>query len=258
MPPLLRIAPTQNNPKAEMPFLEHVAELRVRLLRSVLVICVGAVVAYFFVGEIFDFITAPLRSYFVGGELIGTGPSEAFISKFKVAIAGGFLLTMPWTMLEFWMFIAPALKDKERQGLLPMVAVSSMLFIAGIVFSYQLVMPVALGFFSSEYLDIGVKPSIRIGEYIDFIVKMTIVFGVVFQLPVGSFLLARLGIITDRTLKRHFRHAVLVIFISAAFLTPTPDIINQLMLAGPMLVLYGVSILVAKFASRGPEKSSQT
>lgn len=250
MPPPLRLAPSRENPQAEMPFLEHVAELRVRLLRSLCAICVGAFVAYFFVGEIFAFLTDPLKTHFTGGELIGTGPSEAFMSKFKVAIAAGFLLTLPWSMLEFWLFTAPALKENERRGLLPVVFISSLLFISGVLFSYQLVMPVALGFFSAEYLDVGIKPSIRIGEYIDFIVKMTIVFGIVFQLPVGSFLLARLGIITDRSLRRYFRHAVLVIFISAAFLTPTPDIVNQLMLAGPMLVLYGISIFVAKFAAK--------
>ena len=249
MPPPLRIADKKENPKAEMPFLAHVGELRIRLLRSLIVICIGAIVAYFFVGEIFGFITAPLRLYFTGGELIGTGPSEAFISKFKIAIAGGVLLTLPWTSTEFWLFFAPALKDHERRGLIPIVFVSTLLFLAGITFSYQLVMPVALGFFSAEYIDVGIKPSIRIGEYIDFIVKMTLVFGIVFQLPVGSFILARLGIISDKFLRRYFRHAVLLIFILAAILTPTPDIVNQLMLAGPMLVLYGVSILVAKYAA---------
>jgi sec-independent protein translocase protein TatC len=143
------------------------------------------------------------------------------------------------------MFVAPGLYDQEKRYARPFVFFATIFFILGAAFCYYVVFPVGYRFFIEEYLTIGVSPSIRISEYLSFTARMLLAFGVTFELPVVTFFLARVGLVTHHTMLRYLRYAVLFIFIIAAVLTPGPDIASQLLMAGPLLVLYGLSIGVA-------------
>ncbi len=234
---------------AEMPFLEHLAELRTRVFHGAVGILIGAVLAYFKVELIFDALTEPIRGSFANLELIGTGPADAFICKLKMGIAAGVILSSPYLFYQLWLFVAPGLHEHEKKFAIPFVCGSTGCFLAGCAFCFYLVLPVAFSYFSGEFVSVGVKPSIRIGEYLPFVMKMCLVFGSVFELPIVFYFLARLGLVTSDGLKKNFRYAVVVIFIVAAILTP-PDIVSQCLLAGPLLVIYGLCIWIAAVAGK--------
>lgn len=246
---------TDSQPRKEMSLFEHLAELRLRLAYALLGVAVGSVVAYCFSGPFFDLLTAPYFNSFSSptssapgmADLIGTGPAEAFLLKIKVSLFIGVLLASPVVFFQIWLFIAPGLYEGERKWLVPFLLASTLLFVGGAVFCYQAVFPVAFRFFNEEYASIGIKPVIKISEYLSLVIQLMLAFGLVFELPVLTMFLARFGVVDHHMLTRWFRPAVLVIFILSAILTP-PDIISQFLLAVPMLILYGVSILVAKYA----------
>jgi sec-independent protein translocase protein TatC len=229
-----------------MTFTEHLEELRWCLLRSVIAILVGSTVCYFYSNVIFAFMVAPLRENLQPGQgLIGTSVTEAFFSEIKVAIAAGVLFTCPYIFYQIWRFIAPGLSGGEKKLVLPFVLCATLFFLCGAYFCYRIVLPVAFNYFVEQYNTMGVLPAIRIGEYFTFFFRMVLAFGVTFELPVFTFFLVRLGLWNYRLMISSFRYAILVIFILAAILTPTPDVINQCLLALPMLVLYVASIGVA-------------
>ena len=229
-----------------MTLTEHLEELRWCLLSSVIAVFVGSVVCYFFSNAIFDFMVAPLRANLQPGQsLIGTGVTEAFFSEIKVAIAAGVLLSCPYIFFQIWRFIAPGLSGGEKKLVLPFVVCATLFFLGGSYFCYRIVLPVAFKYFVEQYNVMGVTPAIRIGEYFTFFFRMVLAFGVTFELPVFTFFLVRLGLWNYRLMISSFRYAIIAIFVIAAMLTPTPDIINQSLLALPMLVLYVVSIGVA-------------
>lgn len=229
-----------------MTLTEHLEELRWCLLSSVIAVFVGSVVCYFFSNAIFDFMVAPLRANLQPGQsLIGTGVTEAFFSEIKVAIAAGVLLSCPYIFFQIWRFIAPGLSGGEKKLVLPFVVCATLFFLGGSYFCYRIVLPVAFKYFVEQYNVMGVTPAIRIGEYFTFFFRMVLAFGVTFELPVFTFFLVRLGLWNYRLMISSFRYAIIAIFVIAAILTPTPDIINQSLLALPMLVLYVVSIGVA-------------
>jgi sec-independent protein translocase protein TatC len=191
-------------------------------------------------------VVAPLRRNLQPGQnLIGTGVTEAFFIEIKVALAAGAFFSCPVIFYQLWRFIAPGLSGRERRWVLPFVLCATLFFLGGAFFCYQIVLPVAFKYFVEQYETMGVSPAIRIGEYFTFFFRMVLAFGVTFELPVFTFFLVRLGIWDYRFMLRSFRYAILVIFILAAILTPTPDVINQCLLALPMLVLYVLSIGVA-------------
>ncbi len=229
-----------------MTLTEHLEELRWCLLRSVIAVVVGSVVGYFFSDVIFAFMVAPLRQTLQPGQgLIGTSVTEAFFSEIKVAIAAGVLFSCPYIFYQVWRFIAPGLSGSEKKLVLPFVACATLFFVGGAYFCYRIVLPVAFKYFVEQYDAMGVTPAIRIGEYFTFFFRMVLAFGVTFELPVFTFFLVRLGLWNYRLMISSFRYAIIGIFVIAAMLTPTPDIINQSLLALPMLVLYVLSIGVA-------------
>jgi sec-independent protein translocase protein TatC len=180
-----------------------------------------------------------------GQSLIGTGITEAFFIEIKVALAAGLLFSCPFIFYQIWQFVAPGLSGGERKLVLPFVLCATLFFLGGAYFCYRIVLPVAFQYFIEQYDTMGVTPAIRIGEYFTFFFRMVLAFGTTFELPVFTFFLVRLGIWDYRFMLRSFRYAIVVIFIIAAILTPTPDIINQSLLALPMLALYVLSIGVA-------------
>lgn len=229
-----------------MTLTEHLEELRWCLLRSVIAVLVGSTICYFYSNWIFAFMVAPLRENLQPGQsLIGTSVTEAFFSEIKVAIAAGLFFTCPYIFYQIWRFIAPGLSAGEKRLVLPFVLCATGFFLAGSYFCYRVVLPVAFKYFVEQYDSMGVLPAIRIGEYFTFFFRMVLAFGVTFELPVFTFFLVRLGLWNYRLMISSFRYAIIGIFVLAAMLTPTPDIINQSLLALPMLVLYIFSIGVA-------------
>lgn len=224
----------------------HLEDLRWCLLRSVLAVVVAAIVCYYFSDAIFGFMVAPLRQHLQPGQnLIGTSVTEAFFTELKVALAAGVLFSSPYIFYQVWRFVAPGLSGNEKKLVVPFVLCATLFFIGGAYFCYRIVLPVAFRYFIDQYATLGVTPAIRIGEYFSFFFRMVLAFSVTFELPVFTFFLVRLGLWNYRMMISSFRYALIVIFVLAAMLTPTPDVINQSLLALPMLVLYVFSIGVA-------------
>jgi len=235
----------------KMPLTAHLQELRWRLIKSLIAVSVAFVVSYNFADVLFNFLTRPLLRVDVTAEhaeavnLIGTGVVEAFFTKLKVALVAAFFLASPVLLYQLWQFIAPGLYASEKRYARPFVFFGTFFFISGAWFCYAMVLPVGYAFFMAEYGTIHVSPQIRISEYLSFTSRMLLAFGGTFELPVITFFLARLGFVTHTMMLRTVRYAILIIFIVAAMLTPGPDVASQLLMAGPLLVLYGLSIGVA-------------
>jgi sec-independent protein translocase protein TatC len=240
----------------DMDLFGHLRELRRRLVNSLLAILVGAIVAYSFTTEIFDFLSRPYFDAFPDNILIGTGLAEAFILKLKVAFFAGIVLSSPVLFLQLWLFIAPGLYAGERRLAFPFVFSTTTLFTLGVWFCYRWVFPFAFEFFREEYISIGVTPTVRISEHLALMVQGLVGFGAVFQLPVIAFFLGRLGIIDAQTLIGGARYAIVIIFIVSAILTP-PDVLTQFLMAGPILLLYGLSILVVRYTATSPEADKE-
>ncbi len=236
---------------ATMSFLEHLSELRVCIAKALAGIGIMSLICFFFSSHIFQLLTAPLKAVIGEGNLVGLSPAEGFIVKLKVAIAAGFVLASPFTFSQVWSFISPGLKESEQRLTIPFITLTTLCFTVGILFCYFLIFPFAFKFFMGEFESIGVQPTIRIGEYLTFSVKLMMVFGLVFELPVITWFLARLNLLTADWLKTNARYAIVFIFILAAMLTP-PDVATQLLLAGPLILLYGICIPIAKAAN--PQK----
>lgn len=237
-------AGSTKNSSGEMPFLAHLVELRICLVRSLLGIVAGSLLALNYSAPIFAFLLAPAQTDLTGIEMIGTGPAEAFVVKLKVAIATGIIVSLPWTFFNVWRFISPALYEKEKKMALPFVFFSTLLFLLGVSFCYFVAFPFAFDFFAGEYRSIGVSPNLRIGEYLSFCLGIMLVFGVIFEMPLLVYFLARFEILNHSMLIDSGRYAIVGIFIAAAILTP-PDAVSQILLAVPLLILYGISIVVA-------------
>jgi sec-independent protein translocase protein TatC len=237
----------------KMPLTSHLEELRSRLIKALIAIGIAFIAVYNFSDVLFAILTRPLLAMQEGPvELIGTGVTEAFFTKLKVSFIAAVFLASPVLFYQAWMFIAPGLYNEEKRYARPFVVFATFFFILGAGFCYQVVFPVGYRFFLEEYATIGVSPSIRISEYLSFTARMLLAFGITFELPVVTFFLARMGVVTHRTMISYLRYAILFIFIIAAVLTPGPDIASQMLMAGPLLILYVISIGVAYFFARQP------
>ena len=229
-----------------MTFTDHLEELRWCLLKSLGAVVATFALSYFFSDWIFAFMVAPLKQILQPGQsLIGTGVAEAFFIEIKVALVAGIFLAGPAIFYQIWRFITPGLREGEKKLVIPFVLTTSLFFVGGAYFCYRGVLPFAFLYFIDQYRSLEVSPEIRIGEYFTFFSRMVLAFGITFELPIFAFFLVRLGIWDYRFLWRQFRYAILVIFILAAILTPGPDVVSQVLLAGPLILLYLLSIGVA-------------
>jgi sec-independent protein translocase protein TatC len=230
----------------KMPFTEHLAELRKRLIICFVGIGVGFAIAYSFKESLFVLLMHPLKGALAPGQkLIYTGLPEAFFVYIEVAFFGGILFAAPLILFEMWMFIAPGLYEHERRFLFPLLFLSVLFFAAGVLFGYSIVFPYAFKYLLSFDSDlVQALPSMR--EYLSLATTLLIAFGFIFQLPLVVTMLARLGIVTSRFLSKNRKYAFLLSFVVAAIVTPTPDVVNQCLMAGPLVILYEVSILGAK------------
>ncbi len=235
-------------------FTAHLKELRKRLIICFIAIGVGFAITYGFKEKIFEILILPLiHEMKHGDKMIFTGLSEAFFIYMKLSFFAGILIASPVVLYQIWAFVAPGLYHDEKRHLIPMVLFSAFFFVGGVLFCYFIVFPVAIKFFLGFATDV-IQPLPSMTEYLSFTTKMLLGFGLVFQLPIVIIFLARLGIVTVEFLRKNRKYAILLIFVVAAILTPTPDIFNQLLMAVPLIFLYEVSIIGAIFFQKKKEK----
>ena len=235
---------------AKMSFMEHLGELRTRIVRALVALLVGTVIVLPFSERIVDWLARPVTK--LNYELVFTAPAEAFWVQMKVGLIVGIFLAAPAILWQVWAFVAPGLHQHEKKYALPFVVIGSLLFIGGGAFSLFVVTPYAIQFLLS-YARPGLKPMITLQNHIDFLLKFTLAFGAVFELPLALTILARIGIVNSKMLARNRKYAILGAFIAGAVLTPTPDAFNQTLMAGPLILLYEVRIICARiFGRRAP------
>ena len=237
----------------KLPFTTHLEELRRRLIICFCAVGIGFVISYIFSKKLFEVLMQPLLAAMPPEEkLIYTGLPEAFFTYLKVAFLAGVLLAVPVILYQLWMFIAPGLYDRENRLVLPIVFLSSLFFLGGAFFGYFIVFPFGFKFFmgfASDY----VKPLPAMKEYLSFSSKLLFAFGVVFELPLFVTFLAKLGIVNVQFLKSKRKYAILLFFVFASILTP-PDVITQILMAGPLILLYEVGIMGARVFGKKGEK----
>jgi len=232
----------------------HLIELRKRLGLSVLSVFIAFCIAFFFHESILEWVTAPLNAALeevshlskkaADGMVTTHQVGGAFFVAIKVSFFAGLLGALPFILYQLWLFIAPGLYNEEKKMVLPFVFGGSIMFFIGVMFAYYVVTPFGFQFLIT-FGSFLYTPLINIEDYVGFFTKIMMGFGVAFELPVFAYFLALLGLITDRTLIDFFRYAVLIIFVLAALLTP-PDVLTQLLMAFPLILLYGVSILIVR------------
>jgi len=234
----------------KMSLTDHLSELRTRLIRAVTAVGIGFFVCYYFKDRIFAIVTKPLTQVLPENKyLIYTGLTEAFFVYMKLALFASLILTSPFVLYQIWKFISPGLLAREKKYVVPFVTSSSLLFAGGILFGYFIVLPPAFEFFVSfnnQYL----QAMISFRDYLSLFVMFLLGFGISFELPVFMFFLAKLGIVNTKMLSQKRRYAILLIFIIAAVLTPSPDALSQLLMAVPLIFLYEISILIVKVVEK--------
>ncbi len=238
-----------------MPFMEHLGELRVRIMRALYGLLAGTVIALPFSERITDWLARPVTK--LGYDLVFTAPAEAFWVQMKVGLIAGVFIAAPVILWQVWAFIAPGLHQHERKYAMPFVLIGSVMFVLGGAFSLYVVTPYALTFLLS-YARPGLKPMITLENEVDFLLKFTLAFGAVFELPLALTLLARMGVVTARMLAKNRKYAILGAFIAGAILTPTPDAFNQALMAGPLIILYEVGIVSARIFGKRPAPVAPT
>jgi sec-independent protein translocase protein TatC len=227
-----------------MSFFEHLEELRKRLVVSIITVFVTFLMSWGWAPEIFEFLARPIRRVLPPGQNLSyTTLTEPFLMYFRVALLAGTLIASPILLWQVWLFISPALYRKEKRWVLPFVFFGVVFFLSGCAFAYYEAFPLVVGFL------IGVgrpfQAVITINEYVSMASKLILGLGLCFEMPILVFFLARLGIVSERWLLAKFKYAVLIIFVIAAVITPTPDIATQCVFALPMMALYLIGVLIA-------------
>jgi sec-independent protein translocase protein TatC len=230
----------------EMTFLEHLEELRWRIIYSLIGVVVGTIICWIFIDFLVNAVLLkPARDS--GAVLQNLKPFGQLFLFFEVAIIGGVILSLPNIFYQFWKFISPALKQNERKYILSIVIFSTLCFLIGIIFAYFGMLPFTLKF-AVQFGTSQIKNQFAIDEYFNIIISVMLASGVVFELPMISFFLTKLGIITPNLMTKYRRHAIVVIMILAAVLTPGTDPVSQVVLAVPLVILYEISILISKLS----------
>lgn len=236
-----------------MPLIDHLVELRDRLVRILVIALIGCIACFAFAQSIWDLLVDPMNEALEisgRGTMAITEPLEGFITYLKVAGLAGLGVTSPFIFYQIWAFIAPGLYPKEKKTVLPLVCASTLLFLGGASFGYFVIFDFAFPFFLNvtESLGDDIEAVLSINAYLGLATKLLVAFGTAFQLPIGIYFLARVGLVDHTDLFNSFRYAVVVMFVVSAVITP-PDVISQCLMAGPLIVLYGVGIVLAYFFS---------
>ncbi|WP_027882403.1 twin-arginine translocase subunit TatC [Meiothermus rufus] len=244
----------------EAPLMEHLEELRNRLIWSIAAWGVMTVVAFSFRVQILEALRRPLDAYNktanLKAELIVLNITEPFLTAFKVAAFGGLVLALPFIVYQIWAFIAPGLYDHERRLAVPFLLGAGFSFGLGALFAYYVLLPFAVPFLLGFLGDV-ITPQISIGMYMGQILTFLGLMGILFEMPVVSYLLARLGLLSSRFLINNWRIAIVALVTLAAIITPTVDVVNLSLVSVPLMVLYGISILLVKWAERGRPKEAE-
>jgi sec-independent protein translocase protein TatC len=232
----------------EMTFLEHLEEFRWRLIKSLVAVLVGAVITFLFIEQIIDLLILPVRKLEHPMDLQVLTVQGMFMVKWGLALVGGLVLAIPVLTYQLWKFVAPGLYTNERRYLYPLIIFTYISFIAGIVFAYLVIIPFSLDFFASMgYGDIHNNVSIK--YYLSFLTWIMLGTGLIFELPILSFILSSFGLLSPTAMRRYRRHAVVLIMVISAFITP-PDPVSMIIMTIPLIVLYEISIGVSWLASR--------
>ena len=233
----------------EQTFIEHLVELRTRLMRSLLAVLVIVVALSFFANDIYTLMAQPMMKLLPpNSTMIATGVAAPFMAPFKLVAVLGLFIALPYVLYQVWGFVAPGLYESEQRLVLPVLVSSTLLFYCGAAFAYFVVFPVIFGFFTST-APAGVTVMTDINSYLDFVLSMFVAFGVVFEIPVATVLLVRAGVIERAKLKEMRPYVILGCFVVGAFLTP-PDVVSQSLLAVPMWLLYEAGVWVSGLLPR--------
>lgn len=238
----------------DKPFLSHLLELRSRLLRSVIAILIAFLCIYPFYDLLFTFISEPLRAVLPGGELMSIKVAGPFIIPMKLALVAAVFVVIPYLLYQLWAFVAPGLYRNERQLVWPLMISSTLLFYLGAIFAYLVVLPLVYAFFAGV-TPIGVNYQPDIGEYLDFVLTMLLVFGIAFEVPVATLLLIRTGATDRQSLAAKRPYVIVGAFVMGMVLTP-PDIISQVMLALPVWLLFELGLLLSRWYRKPEEVES--
>ena len=227
-----------------MTLLEHIEELRIRLLWIVGGIIIGVLASVSYSERIVNIAIAPLQKALPhGSKIIFTGVTEAFWVRLEAALVAGIIITIPFTFYQIWLFIKPGLKEREKKFAIPFVFFFTLFFMSGVIFAYKVVLPIGFSFLLRYGgKELSAMPSIK--QYMSLFLRMLTAFGLVFELPIITFILSRMGMINAKDLIKKSDYALLIIFIVAAVLTP-PDVFTQFLMAGPLILLYIISIVIA-------------
>jgi sec-independent protein translocase protein TatC len=236
--------PIRPRDEARMTIIEHLEEFRSRLFKIAIAFVIASVVTWIFKARIFDALLEPAGLK----ELNFMGPAQGLITDVKLALFSAFLLTIPVILYQMWMFIAPAVGDVGRLFTYILVILASSLFLAGVAFGYYAILPVGLQFLLG-YAEDRYNELITADTYLPFVTRLLLASGIVFELPAATYVGAKLGLITAPTLRRFRKHALIVNAVLAAALTPSPDPFSMILMAAPMLLMYEVSILIARFVN---------
>jgi len=236
-----------------MTFLEHLEDLRKRIFWSFAALMGAVIPAWFFSKDLYSILAQPVTQFLPEGKKLAfTSLTAPFMLYIKVSFLAAIFFTSPFIFFQLWMFIAPGLYQREKKYVIPFVLFTSFFFMAGALFAYLVVFPFACNFF----LGMGAEfdPVITVDQYFSLALRVILGIALVFEMPTLAFFLSKIGLITAKMMIKHFKYAVLVVFIIAAIITPTPDMITQSIIAVPMLGLYGISILIAAIVGKGREK----
>ncbi len=245
---LTTYSPSTGKEEKEMTFLEHIEELRWRIIYSLIGVGIGALICWIFVDYLVDDVLL-LPASRVGLHLQNLKPFGQLMLYFEVAMVGGLILSLPNVFYQLWKFISPALRKNERRYISAIVAFSTLCFLLGIVFAYFIMLPYSLKFVS-QFGSKNITNDFAIDEYMTIILSIMLGAGLVFELPMISFFLTKLGILTPQFMRKYRRHAIVIIFIAAAFLSPGTDPVSQIILAVPLIVLYEISIIISKYSRK--------
>ena len=224
--------------RVNLSFFDHLEELRSRLIKCLLIFVFAAAAFSPFIDALIIWLARPV------GKLVFTSPPDAFLARFTIDLFGGFFLALPYILFQVWQFVASGLKEEERRYVLIFGPISLVLFLLGMIFAYFVAIPFAMQFllsYSSDYM----VPMITVNHYISFVGSLLLAFGVVFEMPLVLMFLTVIGIATPAFLEQKRKHAIVLIFMISAILTP-PDVITQIMMAVPLMILYEISIFIAK------------
>lgn len=237
-----------------MPLVEHLAELRRRLIISLVAVGVSAIVSLVFTVQIFGVLLRPVHA--LGMELQAIELTETFTTYIRVALMSGVALALPVIVYQVVRFVAPGLTPREQQILFTFLPFASVLFVIGVVFCYFVLLPPAIKFLLTFGREIAV-PQPRLSNYINVVTNLLIWVGLIFETPLIMYLLTRVGVVTPQALSRFRRYAIVGAFVVAALITPTGDIINQTLVGIPLVVLYEIGVLLSRFAARGRQRAAQ-